>query len=241
MNITNRINKLVLTRRPGINVRSVKRTISDACGISYEAVRQWFAGDTGSIKNENLMAIAEAFDTTVDWLLNGTGEPPRRGTNKETNVVEVDFSRNRIREGFVEIPQLDVAASMGHGYLRPEQETVIDSMTVGLDFLKQQRVLYSNTDNLALITGYGDSMEGTFNDGDVLLVDRGVNDVKIDAVYVLALKDELYIKRLQRRGDGTFSMISDNRKYDPILITGNDLDRFQVLGRVLLTWNAKKL
>lgn len=78
MNITERMTQLVLARRPDIGVRGVKREIAKTCGISYEAVRQWFAGDTGNIKNEHLLAIAEGFDTTVDWLLSGKGEPPKR-------------------------------------------------------------------------------------------------------------------------------------------------------------------
>jgi len=76
--ITSRITKLVIARRPGIGTRGVKRDIATTCGVSYEAVRQWFAGDTGNIKNENLAALAEGYDTTVDWLLSGKGEPPRR-------------------------------------------------------------------------------------------------------------------------------------------------------------------
>lgn len=80
MNITDRITKLVLARKPDVGPRGVKRAIANACGISYEAVRQWYAGDTGNIKNENLVAVAEKFDTSVDWLLSGDGEPPRRGS-----------------------------------------------------------------------------------------------------------------------------------------------------------------
>jgi len=78
MKITDRITKLVLARKPEIGPRGFKRDIATTCGVSYEAVRQWFAGDTGNIKNENLVAIAEGYDTTVDWLLSGKGEPPSR-------------------------------------------------------------------------------------------------------------------------------------------------------------------
>ncbi|OLY75617.1 hypothetical protein AU074_22815 [Pseudomonas sp. ATCC PTA-122608] len=78
MKITDRIAKLVLARKPEIGPRGFKRDIATTCGVSYEAVRQWFAGDTGNIKNENLVAIAEGYDTTVDWLLSGKGEPPSR-------------------------------------------------------------------------------------------------------------------------------------------------------------------
>lgn len=78
MKITERITRLVLARRPSLTVRNVKRDIATTCGISYEAVRQWYAGDTENIKNDNLVALADGYDTTVDWLLSGKGEPPRR-------------------------------------------------------------------------------------------------------------------------------------------------------------------
>lgn len=78
MKITERISKLVLSRKPDVGVRGVKRDIANTCGISYEAVRQWYAGDTENIKNENLISLADGYDTTVDWLLSGKGEPPRK-------------------------------------------------------------------------------------------------------------------------------------------------------------------
>lgn len=90
MNITDRITKLVLARKPDTGPRGVKRAIASACGISYEAVRQWYAGDTGNIKNENLAAVAEKFDTTVDWLLSGDGDPPRRGPSAPTRPAQAE-------------------------------------------------------------------------------------------------------------------------------------------------------
>ncbi|WLG64820.1 S24 family peptidase [Pseudomonas sp. FP1762] len=87
MKTTERITKLVLARKPDIGVRSVKRDIATTCGISYEAVRQWFAGDTENIKNENLIALADGYDTTVDWLLSGKGDPPRRKNGAQDREV----------------------------------------------------------------------------------------------------------------------------------------------------------
>ena len=84
-------------------------------------------------------------------------------------------------------------------------------------------------------------MRPTFDDGDVLLVDRGITEIKIDAIYVLSLNDELYIKRLQRRPNGSVVMISDNKNYEPYTIAESELDRFKVLGRVVLAWNAHRL
>jgi transcriptional regulator with XRE-family HTH domain len=99
MKITDRITKLVLARKPEIGPRGFKRDIATTCGVSYEAVRQWFAGDTGNIKNENLIAIAEGYDTTVDWLLAGKGEPPSRksgNTPKSGNPSSADLVKQML-------------------------------------------------------------------------------------------------------------------------------------------------
>lgn len=230
--------------------------LAEITGKTAKAASKWLNAESMPGR-ANMLAIAQELKVRAEWLQYEEG--PMRATgamvaqssaatalgsddhkDKEGNVTAVDFSRKRVKRGFVDIQQLNVMASMGHGAVRPEFDEVIDHMTVSLDFLSQQ-VRFSRAENLALITAYGDSMAVTFNDGDVLLVDRGITEVKIDAVYVLALKDELYIKRIQRCGDGTFLMISDNEKYKPIEVTEKDMDRFQVLARVLMAWNAKKL
>lgn len=163
----------------------------------------------------------------------------RQGEQPEPTESEIQAAYGT-RTDSVVIPVFDVEASMGCGALMPAHDEVVERMTVTGAWLRRN-VNASSPNNLALITGYGDSMEGTFSDGDLLLVDRGVNKIKVDAVYVLSLNDELYIKRLQRRPDGSVLMISDNKKYEPYVIENGERNKFQVLGRVLLAWNSKKL
>lgn len=144
--------------------------------------------------------------------------------------------------GFVTIPHLDVAASMGSGNVPPDHQIdVIREITVHLDWLKTQGLAFSGIENLAIITGDGDSMNGTFRDGDSLLVDRGITDIRTDAVYVFTLDGDLFIKRLQRLTGGSLRMISDNPIYPAIMIEGADLEKIHIQARVLLVWNAKKL
>ncbi len=238
MNITDRMTQLVLARKPETGVRGVKRQISNTCGISYEAVRQWFSGDTGNIKNDNLLALAEGFDTTVDWLLAGTGEPPKR--NATSNVVTGDFSRKPKDDELI-IPQYDVVGSMGPGKVAPKAylETV-RNITVRTEYLREQGVAYSHYSNLAVITGFGESMGATFASGDPLIIDIGVNTVEVDGVYVFTLDDMLYIKRLQRLPK-MIRMISDNETFPPFDIKGADLEGLIIHARVLMAWNARKL
>ncbi|MTI72559.1 MAG: helix-turn-helix transcriptional regulator [Stenotrophomonas sp.] len=143
-------------------------------------------------------------------------------------------------EGMVVIDRLSVQAGMGAGKLAEHFPDVIDNLRVSKDWLRRNAT-FTSMKNLGLVTGLGDSMEPTFSDGDALLVDRGVRDVKVDAVYVLSLNDELYIKRVQRRPDGAWLMISDNPSYEPYVIENGDRDHFQVEGRVVFAWNGRKL
>lgn len=174
----------------------------------------------------------------------GTLTSPRAeapSTAAPANVVRLP-TRTAKDKNFILIPHLDIAASMGHGKAAPEMYIeVIRDMTVHLEWLRMQGLSFSNVDNLAIITGDGDSMSGTFADGDALLVDRGISEVRTDAIYVFTLDGDLYIKRLQRLTGGLLRMISDNPIYPPITIDESMIDRMHIQARVLLAWNAKKL
>ncbi|MGS0736142.1 XRE family transcriptional regulator [Pseudomonas sp. GG8] len=158
------------------------------------------------------------------------------------NVVPIGTRKVMESLGFITIPHLNVTGSMGSGRVPPDHQVeVIRDITVHLDWLKTQGLAFSGIENLAIITGDGDSMDGTFRDGDSLLVDRGITEIRTDAVYVFTLDGHLFIKRLQRMTGGSLRMISDNPVYPAILIEGADLEKVHIQARVLLVWNARKL
>jgi transcriptional regulator with XRE-family HTH domain len=151
--------------------------------------------------------------------------------------------KKRVMEalGFVTIPHLNVADSLVPGHDPSQQIEVIRDLTVHSDWLKSQGLAYSALENLAIITGDGDSMDPTFRDGDALLVDKGITTIRTDAVYAFTLDGDLFIKRLQRMTGGTLRMISDNPVYPAIMIDGVDLEKIHIHARVLMVWNARKL
>ena len=142
---------------------------------------------------------------------------------------------------FVSIAHFDIRGSMGNGNTPPAHVEVIRDLTVHLDWLRGQGISFSAAHNLAIISGDGDSMAGTFNDGDPLLVDRGIHEVRSDAIYVFSLDGDLFVKRLQRLTDGALRMIADNPLYPPVLIEGAALEKLHIHGRVLLVWNARRV
>lgn len=141
----------------------------------------------------------------------------------------------------LEIPRFEAPASMGTGRIQPDSENIVELLRVTGAWIRNTLPHISNPSNLAILPASGDSMEPTFSDSDLLWVDRGITDIKTDAIYVLVLRENLYVKRLQRRPDGAILMISDNRSYDPYVISNGEREGLCVLGRVVFAWRGKRL
>lgn len=235
--------KMAMVGPPKVTQAALAR----ACGVRAPSVNDWISGKTKTIEGQNLLIAADFLKVLPMWLATGKG-PMRRGSDgsvqpdsKESNVVLIDSRRKSKDSSFITIPQLDVAGSMGPGRVPPDHIEVIRDITVHLDWLQTQGLSYSKLENLAIIDGDGDSMEGTFRNGDALLVDRGITEIRTDAIYVFTLDGELFIKRIQRLTGGSLRMISDNPVYPAIMIEGDMLARVHIQARVLLVWNARKL
>lgn len=140
----------------------------------------------------------------------------------------------------VTVPVMNAAGSMGGGIVAPEHDAVVGHIPLARDWIRRNLTV-SRPAALAVLTAYGDSMSPTFNNGDVLLVDTGIADLKLDAVYVLDREGELFVKRVQRRPDGAFVIKSDNPLYESFTMEAGALARLRVLGRVVWAWNGKSL
>lgn len=154
-------------------------------------------------------------------------------------------SEAHIREDAYEIviKQYDASGSMGSGVVLRDQPGVIKKISVSKEWLHKNVKSFTNTQNLCIVTGFGDSMQPLYNSGDPLLVDVGIKTVEYDGVYFFRISTEGYIKRLQRiptRNGLVIRAKSDNTpKYDSFDIT-EDMD-FEVFGVVLKVWQSTDL
>ncbi|MDD2054199.1 propanediol utilization protein [Pseudomonas putida] len=155
-----------------------------------------------------------------------------------SNVIEADFSGLRPRNGEVLIPQYDVRGAMGHGQVPADYNEAIRNLIVREDVLREKGVTYTSTSALAMITGWGQSMEGTINDKDPVIVDRGVTEFVGEGVYVVTWHGLLYIKRLQMKDEDHLWLISDNKNNKD---QEARIDDVTIHAKVLLVWNARKL
>ena len=84
-----------------------------------------------------------------------------------------------------------------------------------------------------LETAVGESMEPHIHNGDLLLVDRTDTAFRNFGVYVIEVRDERLVKRVQRKFDGSLILISDNQVYQPEGIDAQLAKEVHVLGRVV--------
>lgn len=201
-------------------------------------IRQSFIGalETGMQQSSGyLPEIAHALEVDAHWLKTGLGN------HGKCRAEELAAEYTVGRPDSIAVSVFDAEGSMGLGKAQPENDTVIGALQLSPTWVRQHLPAISSPANLAVLTAYGDSMEPTFQDGDMLLVDRGVLEVKLDAVYVLAHNNQLFIKRIQRRMNGDVVIKSDNTLYDPHVIENGERESIQVLGRVVWAWNGRKL
>lgn len=179
-----------------------------------------------------LVAIARAGGVSIDWLATGEEAADRASLYPEAGTATLGLAEGAnepLGSGFVMIPRYDVTASAGHGSFA-EMEAVLDYMAFREEFVR--RTLRVDPARLALITAVGDSMLPTISPGDLLLIDRSVDRIVDDAIYVLVKRGELVVKRVQQFFDGAVTIKSDNAAYVEETLGADDADQVQVAGRV---------
>ena len=152
-------------------------------------------------------------------------------------VISTNLTRLRPTSEEILIPQYDVRAAMGHGQVPPEYNEAVRNLVVREEILREKGVTYTAANALAMITGWGQSMEGTINDKDLVIVDRGVNEFVGEGIYLMTWHQELYIKRVMRLDEGHYRLISDNQHYENQTARIDDVN---IHAKVLLIWNARK-
>lgn len=155
----------------------------------------------------------------------------------QPHQLSVSLASLRPTNDEIVIPQYDIRAAMGHGQVPPDYTEVVRNLVVREEILREKGITYTSKTSLGMINGWGQSMEGTINDKDMVIVDKGVQDFIGEGIYVLTWHHELYIKRVMRLDDENYRLISDNPHYENQTAR---IDDVTIHAKVLLIWNARK-
>ncbi len=205
--------------------RSIRQTATD-WGIAFNTLRNWLTKGT-SPSFDIIAEIAKLEEVDLNWLAYG-----------EDNVQNLPAAKPMHKDS-VEVIQYDFKASAGAGCL-----VVSENPVARFEFSREWLIKQGlNGKHLTVVEVYGDSMEPTLMDEDLMLVEV-IDDPKQarDGVCVFRIDDEVMVKRVQYDfGSGGYRVTSDNTVYEPFFIGKEFEGRFQLLGRMVrVLQRAKK-
>ncbi|MYL22520.1 hypothetical protein GLV89_01715 [Halomonas alkaliantarctica] len=183
-----------------------------------------YEGNERSPKADYLLALdTEGLDVT--YILTGrrSAEPQAERVSDNAPVA----TASEPGPGLAAVKLYDVEGAAGDG--RSLEEERVEGM---LYFPEAQlSALGLNAEQVAGVKVRGDSMLGTLDDGDWVLVDRTNRDPRQEGVFLLLVSGERRIKRVQRLAGGALYLISDNDHYQPEMIKPQDMHDVEILGR----------
>lgn len=203
-----------------------QQALAEHLNIPQSAVSAIETGTMQRIDPELLKILAEDFDIDISYIIIGK-------TDKRES-----YNNNAIAIPFYNVP---VAAGKG--------EAIQDNPDVSSIYFDKrwlENVLCVNPKGLFLVYAKGDSMDTGNNqtkdihDGDLLLVDSNNKEGNNKVFVILENKQDLRVKRLFKRLDGTLVISSDNPKYPQEVYSPNEFNstEIEVIGRVV--WNGSK-
>lgn len=227
----------ILFKKDGIS----EGKLSNLTGITQPTIHRILTGESKEPRSKNIVALANYYGVSRDVFDTGIVDEESLGAVKRKEVIR---PVSELSSDAVTISMMGAQLSMGFGISQDHlsHDEQVGSFETTKKWVNSRLSHATSIQNIKIITALGDSMKGTFNNGDALFIDTGVSEVKVDAIYALAYDGELFIKRVQRIPGGRLSLISDNAKgYKPITIEHKDVPTFLVIGRVIGVLNYNEL
>ena len=170
--------------------------------------------DHGGISLRNAIAIADALNSSVDYLVGRADDP--RPAREIAAELKTRIARVRdLEEGHAEaldptwqdhmgIDQLDTTVG-ADGTIR--DETVIRRVKFPYPWLRKHR-LRAHACRIVRMTG--EAMEPTIPDGSAILVDTGATNRRDGQIVVIRIADQQVVKRLTHDPDAGWLLSSDS-------------------------------
>lgn len=195
-------------------------------GITPQAVQQWLRNENPTTPSQaRLRKISEISGYPVHWFSMSDEE-----VKKDEFLISNMSGKSDLIHSY-QIDLLDVNAKAGiGGCINNEYPDIIQSIYFSKDGLLE--IVGRKTNNgLYMITVPTDSMSPTIDKGDVVFIDTNVTSYSGEGIYIFAVDNEVYIKRLQRVPGGIYKALSDNKSYDPFEMTSDLFETVTIIGK----------
>lgn len=181
--------------------------------------------------------LARDKSPATGWLEHLVGDNEvvvNKGERENTNNYLITKGNNEDSANRYKLDILSTEFSCGEGYLNTEYPEVIRS--IELDPEEARRMFGGRkASSLKIATAMGDSMLGTIEPGELVVLDITARRFVGDGIYAFVYGENFHIKRLQLLKDKLI-VISDNSSYERWNVTPEDEDLFHVQGLVVGKW-----
>ena len=198
-----------------------QRALAELIHVHVNTIGKFERGDTVPDALQ-LHEIGRVLNCNPAWLL--CGNAYEKSSTPAHGGITAENSGD-----LVLVSGYGVKASAGNG------EQVNDEHVIGRFAFKRSWISRKglNPNSLAVVTARGDSMEPTVRDGDILLVDRNIDRISTDGIYLIERDNQLYCKRLQKKFDGGVTIMSDNPRYEAQQLSADAAASLHVAGHVI--------
>ena len=194
--------------------------MAEALGINRSAVTQ--AKNRDAVPQKWVLQLARRYGLSPDWLEYG------KGLERQAMGFGSLGAESGAHELFVvEVPKVMATVSAGGGSL---EVGAIPQSTH--PFPRKWLSRLGSPERMVFMDVVGDSMEPAIFDGDMVLIDQSGSTLGQHQIYAVGYEDTLYVKRVAMQGLSVV-LHSDNPRYAPIMVSGDELQSFRVIGRVV--------
>jgi hypothetical protein len=174
---------------------STDKALAESLGAAISSPAVW--KKRLRIPAEECISLAQKYNVSLDWLILGrrmhaTGDPSEASDSVALPVLDMETF-------YAEERRATTAWSVPRAWLIQEGLEPCDTIIV--------RVV-------------GDAMAGTISDGQLVIVDCRSRDM--DGICLVRFGDSLRLKRVQRMGNGSWRISSDNQAYAPDIIKAGE-------------------
>lgn len=152
-----------------------------------------------------------------------------------THAAEGSIAVYETLPSYVRFPLLEGFAGMGRGDYVGDYPEIVDFVEVTREWATQ-RLRNVPHEAVRVITGRGQSMRGTYSDGDLIFLDSRIKQFKGDAAYCYRWDGLVHIKRLQHIGGGRVRIISANPEWPAVEVA---LTELEIGGMAVTAWTLK--
>jgi SOS-response transcriptional repressor LexA len=189
-------------------------------GVAHTTVRRYEEGMIPS--PEILLNISRISGKSVEWILTGSESGPSVAPSVPERLPEDEYSSIPLVEGKIAAGEPMIA-----------EEDVIDWVVVHVRPLRRKM---ARPPDLVACRVAGDSMWPLLEDGDIIVIDRGIDREKIlkGRMYAVWVEDGLTVKLLQKEENSLFLIPANSA--ESVRVVDLRAQRADIVGVVIGGW-----